>query len=88
MEKTPSQYEHTRATGQGSKPTTRCLKTQVSAAKKANAQLDNQVGNGTLGHKTIGQTAITSRYQRHKGQSTTKQPSRLWAFGPQNCKAK
>ena len=31
MEKTPSQYEHTRATGQGSK---RCLKTQVSAAKK------------------------------------------------------
>ena len=34
MEKTPSQYEHTRATGQDSKPTTRCLKTQVSAAKK------------------------------------------------------
>ena len=51
MEKTPSQYEHTRATGQGSKLTTGCLKTQVSAAKKANAQLDNQVGNGTLGHK-------------------------------------
>ena len=50
--KTPSQYEHTRATGQGSKPTTRCLKTQVSAAKKTNA---------TLGHKTIGQTAITSK---------------------------
>ena len=85
MEKTPSQYELTRATGQGSKPTTRCLKTQVSAAKKANAQLDNQVGNGTLGHKTIGQTA---RYQWQKGQSTTKQPSWQWAFGPQNCKAK
>ena len=33
MEKTPSQYEHTRATGQDSKPTTGCLKTQVSAAK-------------------------------------------------------
>ena len=31
--KTPSQYEHTRATGQGSKLTTGCLKTQVSAAK-------------------------------------------------------
>jgi len=29
--------------------------------KKANAQLDNQVGNETLGHKTIGQTAITSK---------------------------
>jgi len=58
--KTPS-HEHTRATGQGSKPTTRCLKTQVSAAKEANAQLGNQVGNKTLGHKTIGQTAITSK---------------------------
>ena len=59
--KTPSQYEHTRATGQGSKPTTWCLKTQVSAAKEANAQLGNQVGNKTLGHKTVGQTAITSK---------------------------
>jgi len=58
--KKPSQYEHTRATGQGSKLTTGCLKTQVSA-EKANAQLENQVGNGTLGHKTIGQTAITSK---------------------------
>ena len=38
-----------------------CLKTQVSAAKEANAQLGNQVGNKTLGHKTIGQTAITSK---------------------------
>ena len=46
-----AQYEHTRATGQGTKPTTRCLKTQVSAANKANAQLDNQVGNGPLGHE-------------------------------------
>ena len=49
--KTPSQYEHTRATGQGSKLTTGCLKTQVSAAK---------------------------------GQSTTRQPSWQWNFGPQN----
>ena len=31
------------------------------SGKKANAQLGNQVGNGTLGHKTIGQTAITSK---------------------------
>ena len=70
--KTPSQYEHTRATGQGSKPTTRCLKTQVSAAKKANAQLDNQVGNGTLGHKTIGQNG---NYQQ--GINVTKAKAQL-----------
>ena len=31
------------------------------SGKKANAQVDNQVSNGTLGHKTIGQTAITSK---------------------------
>jgi len=29
--------------------------------QKANAQLDNQVGYGTLGHKTIGQTAINNK---------------------------
>ena len=29
--------------------------------QKANAQLDNQVGNGTLGHKTIEQTAINNK---------------------------
>ena len=56
--KTPSQYEHTRATEQGSKLTTGCLKTQVLAAK---GQSTTQVGNGTLGHKTIGQTAINSK---------------------------
>ena len=35
--------------------------------KKANAQLDNQVGNGTLGHKTIGQTAINGKVSTAKG---------------------
>ena len=29
--------------------------------QKANAQLDNQIGNRTLGHKTIWQTAINSK---------------------------
>ena len=42
------------------------------SGKKANAQLDNQVGNGTLDHKTIGQTAITS-----KGINVTKAKAQL-----------
>ena len=82
--KTPSQYEHTRATGQGSKPTTRCLKTQVSAAKKANAQLDNQVGNGTLGQKTIGQTAINSKVSTAKRAKA--QLSNQVGYGPSGHK--
>ena len=47
---TPSQYEHTRATGQGSKLTSGVSKHRFQR-QKANAQLDNQIGNGTLGHK-------------------------------------
>ena len=61
MEKTPSQYEHTRATGQDSKPTIQGVSKHRYQRQKANAQLDNQIGNRTLGHKTIGQTAINSK---------------------------
>ena len=39
--------------------------------QKAKAQLCNQVGNGTLGHKTMGQTAINDKVSTAKGQSTT-----------------
>ena len=40
--------------------------------KKANAQLNNQVGNGTLGHKTIGQTA-----NQQQGINVTKAKAQL-----------
>ena len=36
------------------------------SGKKANAQLDNQIGNGTLGHETIGQTAINNKVSTAK----------------------
>ena len=61
MEKYLALYEHTRATGQVTKPTTRCLKTQVSVAKKANAQPDNHKTVKQNNHKviTVGQSPAT-----------------------------
>jgi len=66
VEKTPSQCEHTVQQGRVQSQLHGVSKHRYQRQKKANAQLDNQVGNGTLGHKTIGQTAINSKVSTAK----------------------